>query len=1156
MEYLKQQKETKQSQNANNANEKRKNKKAKTSNYTLSLSVPNTLTEKQTSKEVEGRDHLPKPFKSKRKKRKKAKVNKPKQQQEKFSMIDIDEVKERQQYEEQINKQPFEEYAISICNQEHWTAAFTITKIFGKPTRTLADTGASHSVVSLNWVKYLGLEDQIKPSDINMVDAQKRKIPVSGMIELMVEFGGLPHKWLCRVAPNLVCPFIIGVDYMHTGGVNLVDRYVWIGDAKQSITITLGELEQPTVIAATNRVIHPFQYNEIQGKVIKDTQEIENMDPQTYILNCGGVIPIDQLVESKKVKAENAKGISEYVKIRLFNKTGKTMHIRKGSVIATVEEVSKETLASLTDYTIEKAFHNYEILTALFSSNVSETRLLSNTKTPRNNSAHPNAEMANTCNTKGECVPPDNREIRTVGVETEEVESEIMPTPSMFATAKGTEMIDSEIMSTSPLNLATVTCSSCFGKGNHHTTSCKHGEVLESMRADNENTNVRDYPLETNMHKCTQSLTALIGEDPPQSDTPSLHSGHREIPIEGTTVLSKSSSTIPRQKGYQCTENISVDEHYSQPYCGGGGEPWAQAPIPFKTKGGIVCRPVISKNTKTVSELRMEVLSSLAYLQSKQYFETLRHSNNIAKDINSLNSSTVCSTMSEEKVNSKETGSCGSSTVEPASKEVTQSSQVETPLLEDSLKEFIEQHFRNDRNVSSGEDCTEKIKTLIAKAQCDETQRKQLAELLLENKDVFLSSFDKKTFKAGTSFFIPHEIKLKTDKPMWTHQFRQSSKEKEMLSEMTMNQFGQGVVERCVNSPYNSPAMCVPKKDGSWRPVIDYRNINEITIKENWNMTRADEAYDALSKAKYMSVVDCTSGYWQIPLHENSRKYTAFTTSIGRWQYTSLPMGITNAAPTFQRNMEAMLTGLLWDCCIVYIDDIIIYSDTFEEHIQHLREVFKRLKAANVVLKPEKCDFCQPEVEYLGHIIGNGKLKTMPRNIEKVKNCKPPETLTEVRAFCNLVGYYRKFIHKFAQIAKPLTELMSLPGKKKKITLSPEALKAFHTLKDLISQEPVLALPDFNKPFIVRTDASQYAIGGVLIQQDDEGNEKPICYASRTLTRTEQRYSAGEREMLAIYHWIRYWHAYVWGKHFSVYTDHSPLTGIKTKKDISRRLLE
>ena len=265
-------------------------------------------------------------------------------------------------------------------------------------------------------------------------------------------------------------------------------------------------------------------------------------------------------------------------------------------------------------------------------------------------------------------------------------------------------------------------------------------------------------------------------------------------------------------------------------------------------------------------------------------------------------------------------------------------------------------------------------------------------------------------------------------------------------------------------------------------------------------------------------------------------------------------MGITNAAPAFQRNMEVMLSGLVWQCCIVYIDDIIIYSNTFEEYKQHLKEVFKRLKAANIVIKPEKCTVCQHEVEYLGHIVGNGQLKTIPYNVDKVRECKLPQTLTEVRAFCNLAGYFRKFIHKFTDIAKPLTELMSLPGEKKKITLSTEAITAFHTLKELICKEPVLALPDFSKPFIVRTDASQYAIGGVLLQKDDKGQEKPVYYASRSLTSTEVKYSAGEREMLAIYHWIRYWHAYLWGNHFSVYTDHSPLTGIKTKKDISRRL--
>jgi hypothetical protein len=165
-----------------------------------------------------------------------------------------------------------------------------------------------------------------------------------------------------------------------------------------------------------------------------------------------------------------------------------------------------------------------------------------------------------------------------------------------------------------------------------------------------------------------------------------------------------------------------------------------------------------------------------------------------------------------------------------------------------------------------------------------------------------------------------------------------------------------------------------------------------------------------------------------------------------------------------------------------------------------------------------------------------------------------PSTNTEVRSFCNLAGFYRKFVKGYAHIAKPLTDLAGIPGKKVKINLSEEAKKSFELIKTLITQEPILMLPDVNKPFEIRTDASDYAIGGVLFQRDEKGEEKPISFASRVLSKTEQRYSTTEREMLAIYNWIRYWRSYIWGTSFKVYTDHSPLRGIKTKKDVTRRL--
>ena len=216
--------------------------------------------------------------------------------------------------------------------------------------------------------------------------------------------------------------------------------------------------------------------------------------------------------------------------------------------------------------------------------------------------------------------------------------------------------------------------------------------------------------------------------------------------------------------------------------------------------------------------------------------------------------------------------------------------------------------------------------------------------------------------------------------------------------------------------------------------------------------------------------------------------------------------------------MEIMLNGLIDKCCIVYIDDIIIFSNTFKEYLQHLQAVLDRLKMCNVVIKPAKCEVVKHEVEYLGNMIDNGQVKSMQSHINKVCEQKLPETITDVRAFCSMAEFYRKYIKNFAKIAKPLTNYIALPGKKKKIQLTPEAIKAFLELKKKLNESPVLVLPDFNKPFGLRTDASKYVIEAVLFQLNENGEKQLIAYGSRVISKTEQRYSASKREMLAIYY--------------------------------------
>ena len=450
----------------------------------------------------------------------------------------------------------------------------------------------------------------------------------------------------------------------------------------------------------------------------------------------------------------------------------------------------------------------------------------------------------------------------------------------------------------------------------------------------------------------------------------------------------------------------------------------------------------------------------------------------------------------------------------------------------------------------------EEIERMLEGSRVSEREKGVVKTLLREHGDRFMEGLT----TAGMAKYIPHKIKLKEQDPVYTPQHWQGKVMDDTLKAEIAKMAKMRVIRRSW-SPYNSPILLVKKKDGQWRSVIDYRNLNKVTIKEPYPIPRIEEAFDALVKAKYITTLDLTSGYWQIPLEEEDKEKTAFTVKSGRWEYNVLPMGITNAAPTFQKNMEMMLNGLLWVNCIVYIDDVIIYSETFEQHMKDLKEVFGRMREYNVVAKPKKCEIAREEVLYLGHRIGNGQLRPEENTIKKIEEMPMPKTIREVRSFVCLAGYYRRFIRNFAKIAKPLTnlqkkeEFMKLKKVREKEWELPEkAREAVIRLKEALTKEPVLVLPDFDKPFEVQTDASKYAIGGVLFQRDEEGKGHPIWYGSRVLTLTEQKYSTTEREMLAVFYWIRYWRAYLWGRKFTVYTDHSPLTGIKTSKDITGRL--
>ena len=351
------------------------------------------------------------------------------------------------------------------------------------------------------------------------------------------------------------------------------------------------------------------------------------------------------------------------------------------------------------------------------------------------------------------------------------------------------------------------------------------------------------------------------------------------------------------------------------------------------------------------------------------------------------------------------------------------------------------------------------------------------------------------------------------------------------------------IIERS-KSPWSSPVVLVRKKDGSFRFCVDYRRLNAVTCKDAHPLPRVDDCLDALSGARVFSTLDCASGYWQVELKPEDREKTAFSTGENLYQFKVMPFGPTNAPATFQRLMDLVLAGLHWKCCLVYLDDIIVFTKTVGDHISRLREVFQCIRDARLKLKSSKWQLFRQSVTFLGHQVSGDGIGPDPSNIEKVLNSPAPRDIPQLQSFLGLANYYRKFIRDFANIAEPLHRLMH---KDVKFVWTSDCELAFTTLRDRLTAFPILAYPDFRKPFRVQTDASNWAVGAVL-SQDYQGQEKVVAYASSTLSRAERNWSAYDKEFYAVVWAIRHFRPYLGGSSFTVMTDHKPLVNIKSIK--------
>jgi Reverse transcriptase (RNA-dependent DNA polymerase)./Integrase core domain. len=410
-------------------------------------------------------------------------------------------------------------------------------------------------------------------------------------------------------------------------------------------------------------------------------------------------------------------------------------------------------------------------------------------------------------------------------------------------------------------------------------------------------------------------------------------------------------------------------------------------------------------------------------------------------------------------------------------------------------------------------------------------------------------SFTEMGDELGCTTLVEHEIKT-TSPPIKQRYYPVSPIMQSHIDKELDKLISQNIVEKST-SPWSSPIILVKKKDQSFRFCVDYRKLNKVTERDAYPLPYISATLDKLRDARYLSSLDIKSAYFQVPLSESSRPLTAFTVpNRGLFQFRRLPMGLANSPATFQRLIDRVLGPELEPHVFVYLDDIIIVTQTFEKHLTILAEVFKRLKDANLTLSKEKCFFCRPELRYLGYVIDCNGLHVDPDKIKAILNIPSPTCVSEVRRIIGLASWYRRFVPDFSTLTAPLSNLLR---KNKPFIWNELCENSLKTLKEQLITAPVLSCPDFSLPFTVQTDASGFGIGAVLTQQHPEG-EKVVCYLSRSLNRNERNYSTTERECLAVLWAIEKLRPYIEGSKFTVVTDHYSLVWLNNLQSPTGRL--
>jgi hypothetical protein len=445
-----------------------------------------------------------------------------------------------------------------------------------------------------------------------------------------------------------------------------------------------------------------------------------------------------------------------------------------------------------------------------------------------------------------------------------------------------------------------------------------------------------------------------------------------------------------------------------------------------------------------------------------------------------------------------------------------------------------------------------KEKIEIESNHLNKEQQSSIINIITKFKNLILfqDSLYPKSVQTKTKATVP--LKPDNNDPLRFVPYRYSPKTKEFIKTTVEGLMSNGLITKST-SPWSFPVVVAIKND-KMRFCVDYSKLSEKVIKDSFPLPRIDDTFDHLSRAKYFTVVDAASGFWQVPIKEEDKEKLAFCTPFGNYQWNVMPFGFTNAPAIYQRAMNETLDGSLFINALVYIDDIIIFSESFDQHLKDIEEVFSKLETFGWKLKLKKCRFAQEKIEYLGHVLSEGQVTVLPRNIQNLKNMKRPKNIKETQAFLGAINYYRRFIQGLSYITEPL--LVNLRNKEEFIWSS-EQEDAFNKIVELLSKQPILKLADYEKEFILKTDASGVGYGGVLCQVHN-GVEHPVHFFSGSFNKPQRlKWNHWQREAYAVIVGIKKFDHYLRDKPFTVVTDNeSILTLIKPESQLTHHMID